>query len=244
MNAQELQAAVDNEVWYHKIDLPHGIQTAGWAPLDASLYKLPDDLTGKRVLDVGAWDGYWTFEALKRGAAEVVAIENFTDTIYENEQRSWHTFHLCREALGYSREQAKTLEMSVYDVTPARLGHFDVVLFFGVLYHCRHPLLALDQLATVTNERICIESAVCDDFSPYRYSVKEKTNGGYKDGVVMEFYPKDQLGQNVTNWWAPTTECLREMVLAAGFKRAESWKWPKPQHLKECRGFVHGFMTE
>ena len=54
--------------WYHKIELPGGVVTPGWAPLDAESYRVPADLTGKRVLDVGAWDGYWTFEAMKHAA--------------------------------------------------------------------------------------------------------------------------------------------------------------------------------
>ena len=57
--------------WYHKIPLPGGIVTPGWAPLSAESYRIPADLTGKRILDVGAWDGFWTFEALRRGAREV-----------------------------------------------------------------------------------------------------------------------------------------------------------------------------
>lgn len=61
--------------WYHKIELPYGIVTPGWAPIDSSAYRIPADLTGKYILDIGAWDGYWTFEALKRGAAKVVSID-------------------------------------------------------------------------------------------------------------------------------------------------------------------------
>ena len=58
--------------WYHKIELPGGIVTPGWAPISVPSYGVPENLTGKRVLDVGAWDGFWTFEALKRGATDFV----------------------------------------------------------------------------------------------------------------------------------------------------------------------------
>ena len=54
--------------WYHRIELPGGIVTPGWAPMNAAAYRIPDRLDGQRVLDVGAWDGFWSFEALKRGA--------------------------------------------------------------------------------------------------------------------------------------------------------------------------------
>ena len=132
--------------WYHKIQLPGGVVTPGWAPHDAGSYRVPADLTGKRVLDVGAWDGFWTFEALKRGASEVVAIDDFSDYLGRLESRDrpgWGTFDLCREALGFDQRRCQRHEMQVYDVTEQRLGRFDIVFFFGTLYHLRHPLLAL-----------------------------------------------------------------------------------------------------
>src|SRR5215831_7804710 len=88
--------------WYHKIALPHGVTTPGWAPIDPAAYRIPDRLDGLRVLDVGAWDGYWSFEALKRGAREVVAIDDFSDDIgsaVQAERRGWTTFDLCRDLL-------------------------------------------------------------------------------------------------------------------------------------------------
>src|SRR5690606_15233706 len=114
------QAAVDAvPYWYHKIELPHGITTPGWAPLDQSVYRIPDDLTGKTVLDVGAWDGYWTFEAIKRGAG-VVAIEDFSDTIgarvNASRQKKWDTFDLCRDAMGLADDRCWRIESSVYSI--------------------------------------------------------------------------------------------------------------------------------
>ncbi len=71
-----LQEQVDALPWYHRMELPGGVVTPGWAPMSPAAYQVPKDLTGKRVLDVGAWDGYWSFEAMKRGARQVVAIDN------------------------------------------------------------------------------------------------------------------------------------------------------------------------
>ena len=62
--------------WYHRIELPGNI-TPGWSPIDTSKYGIPDDLTGKRVLDIGAWDGYWTWEALKKGARAVKTMAEY-----------------------------------------------------------------------------------------------------------------------------------------------------------------------
>ena len=120
--------------WYHKITLPDGTITPGWAPIDADKYALPDNLAGKRILDIGAWDGYWTFEALKRGAREVVAIDDFSDNLgsLTDEQRPrWETFDFCRAAFGYSEDKCKRLEMSVYEISEEKLGRFDMVFLFG-----------------------------------------------------------------------------------------------------------------
>lgn len=238
MSGDELKAAVAALPWYHRIELPGGIVTNGWAPIGVGNYSLPADLTGKRVLDVGAWDGFWTFEALKRGAEYVVAIDDFSNTIWKGEQRSWDQFDLCSTALGVT-DRCDRKELSVYDVET--LGSFDVVLFFGVLYHLRHPLLALEKLAAVTREMICVESAILDHHSPYRDGKGEPFKaGGYGDSMVMEFYPDDQYGENPTNWWVPTLRTLTTMMRVAGFKDVTGWKITNPASLVECRGYARG----
>ena len=240
--------------WYHKIELPGDIITPGWAPLNAGRYGIPDDLTGKRVLDIGAWDGYWTFEALKRGASEVVAIDDFSDDLGhldENQKkRGWENFDLCREAFGFDTDTdlrdaankwinekgqiVRRIEMSVYEVE--KLGKFDVVFLFGTLYHLRYPLLALDMVSKVSTGSIYIETANADDYSPYRGGL----NKGYPNNeMVMEFYPGDQYGKNENNWWAPTLQVLCGMVLSAGWKEVDAWALTdRPAQLSECRGFV------
>lgn len=226
--------------WYHRIALPHGVVTPGWAPLRPTAYGVPDDLSGKRVLDVGAWDGYWTFEALRRGARQAVAIDDFSDYLGKlspEQRRAWGTFDLCREALGYGEDRCQRLELSVYDVSEARLGRFDLVLFFGTLYHLRHPLLALDQLGAVCDGEILVESAICDDYSPYR----GPRNGYPGEQMVAEFYPESEYSKNETNWWAPTLACMSGMLRAAGFPAVRGWKLTEnPAGVAECRGFAHG----
>lgn len=237
----ELKAKIDAvPFWYHKIALLGGFVTPGWAPLYPERYDIPQNLEGKRVLDVGAWDGYWTFEALKRGAAEVVAIDDFSDTLGKEGliHPKWHNFDLCAEALGYGADRVTRREMSVYDVSPETLGTFDTVFFFGTLYHLRHPLLALDKLAGVCSGDIHVESAILDDFSPYRGGVGKGYPGNQ---MVMEFYPNNELGNNVTNWWAPTLQCLSQMVRAAGFRDTMAWKLEEsPTSAPFCRGLVRG----
>ena len=227
--------------WYHKIELPYGILTPGWAPINPAAYRIPDNLSGRRVLDIGAWDGYWTFQALQRGAKEVVAIDDFSDylgSLNQSDRRAWESFDLCRSALGYSENICQRIEMSVYDISEANLGLFDTVFFFGTLYHLRHPLLALDKISSVCKDDIYIESAILDDFSPYRGGLGHGYSG---QQMVMEFYPGKQYGNNDTNWWSPTLYCLMNMTHAAGFEKVEGWKLiDNPQHLSLCRGFVRG----
>lgn len=222
--------------WYHRIELPGGLVTPGWAPLAVENYRLPEDLTGKRVLDVGAWDGFWTFEALKRGASYVLAIDDFSNTIHSGERRGWRQFDFCRDALGYGLDRCARWEASVYDVSATHMGHFDVVLFFGVIYHLKHPLLALEKLRAVTNGLLCVESAILDNYSPYQ-------RGGYGDSMLMEFYPDDQYGANPTNWWVPSLRCLTTMMRVAGFDDVKGWKIDNPSSLAECRGYAHGFVS-
>jgi tRNA (mo5U34)-methyltransferase len=236
--SEDLRAKIDRiPFWYHKIDLGDGIVTPGSAPINADLYGVPKHIFGHRVLDVGAWDGYWSFEALNRGASEVLAIDDFSDDIgIDVVHPHWETFDLCRDALGWSDEDVKRREMSVYDVSPAELGMFDTVFFFGVLYHLRYPLLALDKLASVCSDTIYVETAICDDYSAYG-----GFGHGYPGKMVMEFYPGREYAANATNWWAPSLFCLGHMLKAAGFDEVEVWKFQdNPKQVSAARGFARG----
>ena len=129
--------------------------------------------------------------------------------------------------------------MSVYEIVEQRLGRFDVVFFFGTLYHLRHPLLALERIAAVTDELICVESAILDDLSPYRGGLGHGYTGGQ---MVMEFYPGDEYGRNPTNWWVPTLLLLGNLVGSAGFRDIDIWKLEEnPTTEPHCRGFAQGW---
>jgi len=260
MPSAELRRRVDAiPYWYHKIELPGGVVTPGWAPIDAERYSIPQDLTGKRVLDIGAWDGYWTWEALRRGAREVVAIDDFSDGLGANVDRSrrWETFDLCREAFGFTRpvvavegtgelvgwenaagQRVQRVEKSVYTLDPAAGGRFDVVFFFGTIYHLKHPLLALEKIASICDGSIYVETASLDEYSPYRGGIGKGFN---QNEAVMEFYPGNQYGGNESNWWAPTLQCLAGMMMSVGFKDIECWPLTEtPKDLSQCRGFASG----
>ena len=185
--------------WWHSIDLGAGLVTRGVHSLEElrdnyARFNLPEDLSGKTLLDIGCWDGFYSFEAERHGA-RVTSVDCWRP---EN-------FFKAREALN---SQAQFHELSVYEVTKERLGSFDIVLFLGVLYHLRHPLLALEQVCEVTRDFAVIETHVIDDILR-------------TERPVMEFYEFDELGGQYDNWWGPNVECLAQMTRAAGFARVE-----------------------
>jgi tRNA (mo5U34)-methyltransferase len=203
MNTEELKREVESIKWYHRIDLGGGIVTPGTdnTPKKARRVRMPADLRGKTVLDIGAWDGFFSFEAERRGAERVLATDSFVWT-----GRTWGSkrgFDLAKRHLG-SRVEERTVD--ILDLQPDDVGTFDVVLFLGVLYHMRHPLLALERLAGVTREVAIIETVV--DL----LSVRQP---------AIAFYAGDELASDATNWCAPNVSGLRAMLTAAGFRRVE-----------------------
>ena len=127
--------------WYHSIQLPsgeviEGIQTLQQLRHRIAQFPIPQDLTGKRVLDIGAWDGWFSFEMERRGA-RVLAIDNAKRT----------RFLKAREILG---SQVDYQIADICRVTARDLGRFDIVLFFGVLYHLKHPMRALETVCDLS----------------------------------------------------------------------------------------------
>jgi 2-polyprenyl-3-methyl-5-hydroxy-6-metoxy-1,4-benzoquinol methylase len=146
--------------WYHTIQLTDSISTPGNRfPHEAVDMKVLRslDLRGKRVLDVGCRDGKFSFEAEKLGAAEVIGIDN-------DVSRAMVEF-----LIPFFNSKVKLQEMNLFELTPDTLGKFDVVLFFGVLYHLRYPFWALKRLKDVLldNGQLLIESAILRDTNRY-----------------------------------------------------------------------------
>jgi len=202
MNPEDIRAEVAKVGWWHRIDLGHGIITPGTddSPRKLARLGMPADLTGQSVLDIGAWDGFFSFEAERRGAARIVAID-----------ASWtgpdggptkYGFACAHRALN-SRVEAHHL--SAYDLDPASIGVFDLVLFLGVLYHVRDPLGALERVRSVTRGTAIIETET-DMLSTRR--------------PALGFYPGAELNADPSNWFAPNVPALMGMVRAAGFSGA------------------------
>ena len=199
MSGDDLRSRVGGIRWYHRIDLGHGLVTPGVddTPYRLARLDLPASLTGRSVLDVGAWDGFFSFEAERRGASRVVAADSY----------SWHGpgwgskagFALARTILG---SRVEDHDVDVMDLCPERVGTFDVVLLLGVLYHLPHPLLALERVASVTRGLLILETVV--DFVGFRRP-------------AVAFYPDRQLNDDPTNWWGPNAAAVQAMLRTVGF---------------------------
>lgn len=199
---QSQRERIEQGAWYHSIELPGGRTIAGLIPVNAlrgrfEAFGIPADLRGKRVLDIGAATGWCTFELERRGA-DVVAV----DCVEYEDFRAAHQLLESR---------AEYLVLDMEEMTPERLGRFDLVLFFGVLYHLRHPLLGLERVLALTLDTAFVESYVCD---ADRSEAERAANGAY-----MEFYETDELGGQIDNWAGPTTNCLLALCRASGFVR-------------------------
>jgi tRNA (mo5U34)-methyltransferase len=189
--------------WYHSVDLPDGRIIKGFLSLDElrerfAEFPFPADLHGRRVLDIGTWDGWFAFESERRGAA-VVAVDNI-------EQEN---FHYAHEKIG-SKVIYEIAE--VYELRNRHFEPFDYTLFLGVLYHLRHPLLALEIVCGLTKEVAIVDSFTVDD--DYRGT-------GASPIPWMEFYETTELSNQIDNWVGPTVDCLLALCRSAGFARVE-----------------------
>jgi tRNA (mo5U34)-methyltransferase len=200
MDTDALKREVARINWWHRIDLGNGVVTPGLSNPAARLkqFGIPEDLQGKTVLDIGAWDGFFSFEAERRRAKRVLATDSFC---WGGD--GWGTkagFELARKALN---SKVEDMEIDVLDISPETVGVFDLVLFLGVLYHMRHPLLALERLLSVTADHLILETGV--DMLRCRRA-------------AMAFYPGAELNDDPTNWWGPNPAAVEAMLRTVGFR--------------------------
>jgi tRNA (mo5U34)-methyltransferase len=204
--------------WYHSFVLPDGSRIEGYSSLDIlkrryARFPIPTELTGRRVLDIGAWDGWFSFEAERHGAdvtaIDCVEVANF--------------LHIHRKLS--SRVDYRILDF--YELPQARLGKFDLVFFLGVLYHLKHPLLALEIVCGLTTDTAIVESFVtdADTWQEHRQEVP-----------TMEFYETDELGNQLDNWIGPSVACLMAMCRAAGLRAWNSCTLPASMRVWRASG--------
>jgi tRNA (mo5U34)-methyltransferase len=199
-NAPLTQAEIDRLRWFHSIDFGGGLTSNGAAKIE-SLRRQADaclnDLAGRTVLDVGCWDGFYSFEARRRGASRVLATDHFA---WSN--RCWGDRRAIDLACRHIAPHIDVMDIDLAQLSVSSVGRFDVVLFLGVLYHLRHPLAVLEQIAPITTERLVLETHM-DAFDC--------------DRPAMVFYPGSELAGDHTNWWGPNRACVEGMLRDVGF---------------------------
>jgi tRNA (mo5U34)-methyltransferase len=194
--------------WYHTQELAPGLVTPGMFDLRPLIkhYGVPDDLTGKRVLDVGTFEGFWAFELERRGA-DVTAID--VDRIQDldwpprlrpaEDGRRGEGFELARAALGSS---VNRVGMSIYDATPDALGgQFDLVFCGSVLIHLRDPMLALERMAALCRGQLILAEEYSRRLAWTRLKLAE-----FRGDTPW------------STWWRPAPRTWLSMVEVAGFR--------------------------
>ena len=206
--------------WFHNIDLK-GVRTAPthflgdypnvkWRHF---AHAVPKDLRGMTVLDIGCNGGFYSIEMKRRGADRVVAVD--TETMYLNQ---------ARFAAEMSGVEIEFRDLSVYDV--AKLGErFDLVIFMGVLYHLRHPLLALDLIHDhVARDLMLFQSMQrgSADVEPLEpdYPIKE-TKVFDRPGFPKMHFVEHRYSHDDSNWWIPNRACVEAMLRDSGFEIGE-----------------------
>jgi tRNA (mo5U34)-methyltransferase len=194
MNVRELIDSVPH--WYHRFEFAPGVVTPGVNDSQTALaqLQLPSDLSGLRVLDIGARDGFFSFECERRGAADVVAID------YVPSEKTG--FPVAKQILG---SRLNLIHDNIYNLSRAKYGRFDVVLFLGLLYHLPDPMRALDIINEMMNVNgtLYMETVVIDDHLPPEVANR----------ALMEFYPGSTKDNDRTNYWGITEQCARAMLL-------------------------------
>jgi tRNA (mo5U34)-methyltransferase len=203
-----------NGFWHHDMEVIPGVRTHGKYDPSSMLEMLllPERLDGARVLDIGCSDGFFSFALEDRGA-DVTAVEAGPQTA---------GFKLTHRLRGSS---VKMIESSVYELSPDDLGTFDIILFLGVIYHLRHPLLALDVLHRLAEPgaQLFVESHAIDQALVTHDG--QMVTLGDPSYALMQFYPHGELMGDVTNWWAPTLSCLHQMIETACFRVEWGMLW-------------------
>jgi len=210
VNKPELDELLSGIAWWQKWEIIPGVFTPG--PHDVQFLidnlSLPLRMDGARVLDIGGWNGAFSFECERRGAADVVMIEPTPVA-----------------ATGFDRVKAfldSKVHLhpgSIYDLDPHWLGHFDIILCLGVIYHLRYPLLGLDNIRRVCRGDLYVESAILDAaaLTPDGIRPFSDMGPGLEELPLLEFFDERQYFNDSTNWFVPNAAAANSMLRAAGF---------------------------
>jgi tRNA (mo5U34)-methyltransferase len=207
--------------WHQRWELFEGVFTPGRNPVAELMdyAAVPHDLTGKTVLDIGPWNGGFSLECARRGASRVLGFGP------DNPEQTG--FFKLRDLLDFG--QVDYMLGSVYDLDTVVHDSFDIVLFFGVIYHLRYPLLALDRIYPATRESVFVESFVCDNHflaGPERTPANlAGVDARLAETPIWEFFRRDELYGDSSNWFGPNVCALREAMESAGFSVYHTQSW-------------------
>jgi tRNA (mo5U34)-methyltransferase len=235
-----LAAEVERYSWYHTLDLGEGVVTEGMFDHRASVqnYLIPEDLSGKRCLDVGTMDGFWAFEMERRGADEVVAADlgspdeldwppvwgkDIERTLDETKEAR---FTIAREALG---SNVQRVHRSAYALG-ADLGEFDLIFCGDLLTHLKDPITAIERM-----HGVCRGSAIiCNPVYEFGWFRRRRP--------LAEFDGLDEF-----EWWKLSEAAMERIMRAVGFERVEvgpSFDMPArlPGKWKGRRAVMRGYV--
>ena len=204
VSAEDFAELVSARNWFHTFKFTNGVVAPGPDPSHEKtrFLGMPASFEGLSVLDIGTYDGWYAFEAARRGAADVLATDEFVWTWPELTARS--NFEFVREHTGLNvRDQL----ISVENLTPEAIGGvFDVTFFFGVLYHAPDPLGYLKRVRSVTGKYALIETVV---------------DMLHIDRPALAYYPGDYLNSDASNHFGPNLLALVGLLQDAGFSRID-----------------------
>ena len=192
--------------WFHSIDLGGGVVTLGVKSIacvrnESEAYFGPVNLHGRTLIDIGAWNGAYSFEAKRRGAARVLATDHYVWN--HPEFRGREAFDLALMSVGLDIE---AMDIDVCDLSPAAVGVFDVVLFAGVFYHLRDPIPGLRRAADLARHVLIVETHLDLD---------------HVARPAMAYYPGIELNNDGSNWWGPNTKMMMALLTDMGFSHID-----------------------
>ena len=224
MTKEEILAGLEQlQPWFHCIDLGNNIRTKTrsaigepvehpaptWQRVQAAL---PNQINGKSVLDVGCNAGFYSIEMKRRGAARVLGVDSQRDLIRQAQ--------FVRQVLDLDIDYRR---MSVYDLDPLTMGQFDVTLALGLIYHCKHLVLALEKLFAITRELLILETAI---YPPEKVPESfEYDEGGSRPTLHPLAYIENTADakEAIYNWFVPSVKSLTALLRSVGFSRVETF---------------------
>jgi tRNA (mo5U34)-methyltransferase len=207
----DIQREAVSTPWFHSIEIAPGVFTPGHKTPDllrneADAIFGPLNIKGGSILDVGAWDGFFSVEAKRRGAVRVLSTDKFA--WFEPRIAARRHFEIARQL---TDSDVEDLVIDAPELTVDRVGQFDYVLFLGVFYHLINPVQVLQNLSAIVRQTLVVETHLDLRYLPW---------------PAMRFYPGAEVNNDPTNWWGPNRLCVEKLLLACGFSRVTYRRHP------------------